>query len=232
MPRAYVFPEPDCPQKNVCRSNPPASSPKRTPGRRMSSPTSRDARRGRVRSSHPSTDSVSARTIGELVEREPVAVEDDTVASGEGDAEVGRVGDLLGDRGDELRAFDPGGLDRMHLTEAPVDGGVAAGLQHEVVDRALEREAPAVDRGRNRGDRGLELAPARRRSRRHAGDCLGFPRRAGGDLTGSRSACPTPRSRARRGRPTVARRGASGRCRARTTCSRTARLHRRCARSS
>ena len=92
-----------------------------------------------------------------LVERAPVAVEDDAVAAGEGDAEVGRVGDLLGDGGDELRAFDPGGLDRVHLAEAPVDRGVAAGLQHEVLDRALEREAPAVDRRRDRRDRGLEL---------------------------------------------------------------------------
>ena len=89
---------------------------------------------------------MSARTIGRLVERAAVAVEDDTVAAGEGDAAVGRVGDLLGDGGGELRAFDPGGLDRVHLAEASVDRDVATGLQREVVDRALERETPAVDR--------------------------------------------------------------------------------------
>jgi hypothetical protein len=54
------------------------------------------------------------------------------------------------------------------------------------VDRALEREAPAVDRRRDRGDRGLELAPGHGRRRRHAGDCLGFLGGAGRDLTGSR----------------------------------------------
>ncbi len=89
---------------------------------------------------------MSARTIGDSWNGRSVAVEDDAVAAGEGDAKVGRVGDLLGDGGDELRAFDPGGLDRVHLAEAPVDRDVASGLQREVVDRALEREAPAVDR--------------------------------------------------------------------------------------
>ena len=107
----------------------------------------------------------------------------------------------------------------MHLTEAPVDGGVAAGLQREVVDRALEGEAPAVDRGCDRGDRRLELAPARGRRRRHAGDCLGFPGRTGGDLTGSRSASPHTRVSSPPRTRDVARRGASVRCRARTTCS-------------
>ena len=115
---------------------PAASRPKRTPSRRMRLADVEGTPAGVV-SVKPPRDGLRLRPHDRrLVEQEPVAVEDDTVAPGEGDAEVGRVGDLLGDRGDEpgLRPGRP----RSHAPGrgARVDGGVAAGLQREVVDRA------------------------------------------------------------------------------------------------
>ena len=179
MPRAYVFPEPGLSAEERVPVEPAGVEPE-AHARPEDELADVEGRPPRSRPVEPFRDGLRLRPHDRrLVERVPVAVDDDTVAAGEGDAEVGRVGDLLGDGGDELRAFDPGGLDRMHLTEAPVDGGIAAGLQHEVVDRALEREVPAVDRRGDRGDRGLELAPARGRRCGHAGDCLGFFCRAG-----------------------------------------------------
>ena len=56
-PSEYVFPEPDCPHRNVWRSNPPASRANRTPGASRSSPTSSWARGGRARSSQAATSS-------------------------------------------------------------------------------------------------------------------------------------------------------------------------------
>jgi hypothetical protein len=91
-----------------------------------------------------------------VVERAPVAVEEDSVAASESDAVVRRIGHVRAYGCRQFRPFDPCRLDSMHLTEPAVDRGVAADFHREVVDRPLEREAPAVDRRGDGGHRGFE----------------------------------------------------------------------------
>ena len=118
---------------------------------------SSDALSGRARSSQPATAAASACSTGTLVEWTVTTLEQDAVAAGERDAHARRVGDRRGHGGFQLGALDPRRIDRVNLPEPPVDGHVAARLQLEVVNRALEDKAPAVDRRRGRGDRSLEL---------------------------------------------------------------------------
>ena len=59
-----------------------------------------------------------------VVERAPVAGEENTVAARESDAEMRRIGHLRVHGSDQLRPFGPCGLDRMHLAEPSVDRGV------------------------------------------------------------------------------------------------------------
>ena len=74
---------------------------------------------------------------------------------------VGR--EVVGEVEGQLGAFTARRLERDHLAQLRLDAvlehDVAPGLEREVVQRGLEREAPAVDGRGERQDRPLELAP-------------------------------------------------------------------------
>ena len=184
-PSEYVFPEPDWPHRNVCRSKPPASSAKGTPGASTSSPTSSAARAGRVRSSQAATSAGSRGPGSGVVERRAVALEHDALALGVAQEDARVDGDVVGERDRQVGALAAGRLQGDQLPEprlAPVlEHDVAAGLEGEVVQRRLEREPPPVHRGRERDDRPLEVAPQ-----------VPVARRAGLELVGRRRHADLP----------------------------------------
>ena len=151
------LPEPDWPQRNVCRSKPPASRPSGTPGASISSPISSRARAGATRSRCAVTSSGRAGRGERVVERAPVAVEHDSVAERGADLHAGPQ------LAAGLRPVCFGRLQRVELAEpcglALLEHHVSAGLEGEPVQRGLEGEPPSVHRGRVRKDPLLEIAP-------------------------------------------------------------------------
>ena len=64
VPSAYVLPEPDWPQRNVWRSNAPASRASGTLSAKVSEPTSSTALAGRTASSQRATSAAAAMRVG------------------------------------------------------------------------------------------------------------------------------------------------------------------------
>jgi hypothetical protein len=93
-------------------------------------------------------------------ERALVAFQHDPRTARERDPVRARLG-AVPERRRELGSLHPRRLDRVHLPERLLpEPDVAARLELELVQRALELEAAAVDRRRARDDRRLELCAA------------------------------------------------------------------------
>ena len=148
------MPEPDWPHRNVWRPNPPASSRSGTP-------------LGECELSHVELRAVGARTLEpgahllrggathqSVVERAPVAMEDDAIPAAGADADLPERR-----RGGVLVAE----LERQQLAQAggaiALERDVATRLQLQPVQRHLEGEAPPVNGGRERQHGRLERAP-------------------------------------------------------------------------
>ena len=110
-----------------------------------------------------------------VVERRTAVFEDDAVAAGKGNPNVGRTGELRAHNRGKLSSLGRRELDCVDLTQPSADRDVAAGLQLEPVNRALECETPAVYGGGRRDDGGLEIAATRvgHRGRDYPGLLLG-----------------------------------------------------------
>ena len=162
-PSEYVLPEPDWPQRNVWRSKPPASSAKGTPEASTSSPTVES----RPRRASPREPGLDLRRLGgpgaRVVERRAVALEHDPLALGVAQEHARVDGEVVAESDREVGSLAARRLERDHLAEPrlalALEHDVAPGLEGQVVQRGLEREAAPVDRGGQRDDCPLEVAP-------------------------------------------------------------------------
>ena len=116
-PSEYVFPEPDWPQRNVCRSKPPASSCAGTPGREQEL-ADLERRARRPRGVEPRC---HLRRLGRsreaVVERAPVAGQHHALPAREPERHLGlHLGRPV--RARHLGALDPGELQRGDLAQA------------------------------------------------------------------------------------------------------------------
>ena len=95
------------------------------------------------------------------MEGRAVSVQQDSLALRIPQDHLAVRGVVLAERDGELRPFTAGGLEGDYLPEPrftrAFEHDVAARLDREPVQRGLKREPPAVDRGRERVDRPLEL---------------------------------------------------------------------------
>ena len=155
------MPEPDWPQRKVCRPKPPASSENGTPGASSSSPTSSLARLGRGLLEVVANLVGGRRPHGGVVERRAVAVEDAALPLRAADHDLGAALGSVGTGRGEVGPRVPADLEGHDLAEPAVgallEHDVRARLQQQSVERRLIGEAAPVDRRRQREDRLLEL---------------------------------------------------------------------------